>query len=63
VTASYSILSPGMLWTNFQGPLPIGLSRNPLAPTVSMYFFGMTEPSMKTARERLAANCGMTPLV
>ena len=63
VTASYSMRSPGTLRTNFHGPLPIGFSRNPLAPTVSMYFFGMTEPSMKTARERLAANCGMTPLV
>ncbi len=55
--------SPGTLRTNFHGPLPIGFSRNTLAPTVSMYFFGMTEPSMKTARERLAANCGMTPFV
>ena len=29
VTASYSMRSPGTLWTNFHGPLPIGLSRNP----------------------------------
>src|SRR5439155_13142440 len=63
VTASYSMRSPGTLRTNFQGPLPTGLSRDPLAPTVSMYFFGMTEPSMKTARDRLATNCGMTPFV
>ena len=63
VTASYSMRSPGTLRTNFHGPLPIGFSRKPFVPTVSMYFFGITLPSMKTARERLAAKCGMTPLV
>ena len=41
-TASYSMRSPGTVRTNFQGPLPTGLSRKPLAPTASMYFFGIT---------------------
>ena len=63
VTASYSMRSPGTFLTNFHGPLPIGFSRKPFVPTVSMYFFGITLPSMKTARDRLAAKCGMTPLV
>ena len=61
--ASYSMRSPGTSRTNFHGPLPIGFSRKPLVPTASMYFFGITLPSMNTARERLAAKCGMMPFV